>query len=183
MAVTADIFKLLKDGSIISTNTKDESIKNILYHLSDEINFEKNQEIFTQLGYKLIREYDCFYLTKEDNLEDKEIEKFLKKYRDVFFALAILKHFFPAISSGSELNKSELIAKSHSNENIQIKEILEILTKKEDNLSGSIEVVLKILRNYKIIEQNTLKNEEKHTVLNSIDYFNGIINQLEINNA
>jgi len=183
MGIAANIFELLKDGTILSGNSKDEGIKKIVYTLSDEDNFKENQKIFNELGFTLIREYNCFYLTKQSNLNDKELERFIKKYRDTFLALSILKHFLPAISSGSELYKSDLIAKANNNKDTYIKETLEYLTKKEDNLSGSIEVVLKILREHRLIEQVDKKNEDRHFVLDSMDYFNGILKQLENSDA
>lgn len=183
MSLTASIFELLKDGSVISANSKDEQIKSIVYYLSDENIFEENQQIFKRIGFRLIREYNCFYLSKQMNLDDKEIDRFIRKYRDSFLALSILKYFFPAISSGSEVYKSELIAKANNNQDSHIKETLEYLTKKEDNLSGSLEIVFKILRDHRIIEQLDKKNEDKHFVLDSIGLFNGILKQLENSDA
>jgi len=183
LSLTTRIFELLKDGSVISSNSRDEQIKSIVYYLSEERNFEDNQQIFKHIGFKLIREYNCFYLSKQTNLDDKEIDRFIRKYKDSFLALSILKYFFPAISSGSEVYKSELIAKANNNQDSHIKETLEYLTKKEDNLSGSLEVVFKILRDYKIIEQLDKKNEDKHFVLDSIEIFNSILKQLENSDA
>ncbi len=183
MALTADIFELLKDGNIISGNSKNEFTRRIVDYLSNEKSFKDNQEIFNTLGYILIREYNCFYLTKKKELNEKELDKFIQRYKDVFLALSILKSYLPAISSGSELNKSDLIASANKNSETKVKEILEYLTKKEDNLSGSIEIVLKKLRESGIIEQLDKSNEERYFILDSLDYFNGILKQLEMSNA
>ena len=183
MALTAIIFEILKDGSIISSNSKDEQIRSIFYRLGDSKELEEMQNVFEKLGFKLIYEDSCYYLSKQSYLNDKETEKFIKKYRDSFLALSIIKYYFQGISSGRELSKSSLIAKANSNLDIQIKETLEYLTKKEDDLSGSMEVVLKILRENRIIERIDQKNEDKYFVLDAIGYFNSILKQLENSDA
>ncbi len=183
MALTAIIFEILKDGSIISSNSKDEQIRSIFYRLSDDKELEETQSIFEKLGFKLIYEDSCYYLSKQSYLNEKEMDKFVKKYRDSFLALSIVKYYFQGISAGSELSKSSLISKANSNLDIQIKETLEYLTKKEDDLSGSMEVVLKILRENRIIERIDKKNEDKYFVLDSIGYFNSILKQLENSDA
>lgn len=183
MALTAIIFEILKDGSIISSNSKDEQIRSIVYRLSDNNVFEEVQEVFQQLGFKLVHEDNCFYLSKQSYFKDKEQDKFIKKYRDSFLALSIVKYFFQGISSGREFSKSSLIAKANNNLDVQVKETLEYLTKKEDDLSGSMEVVLKILRENRIIERIDKKNEDKYFVLDAIGYFNSILKQLENSDA
>ncbi|QKF77440.1 condensin complex protein MksE [Arcobacter defluvii] len=183
MALTAIVFEILKDGSIISSNSKDEQIRSIFYSLSDDNVFEETQKVFQQIGFKLIYEDNCFYLSKKSYFNDKEQDKFIKKYRDSFLALSILKYFFQGISSGREFSKSSLIAKANNNLDLQVKETLEYLTKKEDDLSGSMEVVLKILRENRIIERIDKKNEDKYFVLDSIGYFNSILKQLENSDA
>jgi len=179
LALTAIIFEILKDGSIISSNSKDEQVRSIIYRLSDDSVFKETQEVFKKIGLTLVDESNCFYLSKDSYLNDKEQEKFVKKYRDIFLALSILKYYFQGISSGREFLKSALISKANNNFDIQIKETLEHLTKKEDDLSGSIEVVLKILRENRIIERLDKKNEDKYFVLDAIGYFDSILRQLE----
>ena len=161
------IFEILSKGIIISTNSslyKDEAM-----YLLDEDNFNSFNALLNRLGFYLVGENGCFYLSKD--LKSDEEEKFFNTHKNIILAIAQLKKVFVHLDKGHRIKKSEFIKRFDSKKD---EKIIKYLFNSDDLMEITEKLFNLLERNY-VIEA---KNKDEYLVLNAIDYYLDIVESI-----
>jgi len=170
-SIKSQIFDTLSKGIIISINS--DKYHDMANYLSIDENFEAFNEIINEIGYKVVGENGYFYLSKNERLENNEVENFIAFHKKTIVAIAVLKQIYPLIASGDIISFTNFIVEFEKKLNPDIEDKLNYLFNSDKKTQ--IEELFKLLEKNFIIEKVSLKDKNSYKVLNSINYFVKIV--------
>ena len=106
-SIKSQIFDILLKGAIISINS--DKYHEMANYLNIDENFEAFNETINEIGYKVVGENGYFYLSKNERLENSEVENFVAFHKKTIVAIAILKQIYPLIASGDIISFTDFI--------------------------------------------------------------------------
>ena len=170
-SIKSQIFDTLSKGVIISINS--DKYHDMANYLSIDENFEAFNETINEIGYKVVGENGYFYLSKNERLENSEVENFIAFHKKTIVAIAILKQVYPLIASGDIISFTDFIVEFEKKLNPDIEDKLNYLFSSDKKTQ--IEELFKLLEKNFIIEKVSQKDKNSYKVLNSINYFVKIV--------
>jgi len=170
-SIKSQIFDILSKGVIISINS--DKYHEMANYLSIDENFEAFNETINEIGYKVVGENGYFYLSKNEKLENSEVENFIAFHKKTIVAIAILKQIYPLIASGDIISFTDFIVEFEKKSNSDIEDKLNYLFSSDKKTQ--IEEFFKLLEKNFIIEKISQKDKNSYKVLNSINYFVKIV--------
>jgi hypothetical protein len=170
-SIKSQIFGILSKGVIISINS--DKYHEMANYLSIDENFEAFNETINEIGYRVVGENGYFYLSKNEKLENSEVENFISFHKKTIVAIAILKQIYPLIASGDIISFTDFIVEFEKKSNSDIEDKLNYLFSSDKKTQ--IEEFFKLLEKNFIIEKISQKDKNSYKVLNSINYFIKIV--------
>lgn len=170
-SIKSQIFDTLSKGVIISINS--DKYHEMANYLNIDENFEAFNETINEIGYKVVGENGYFYLSKNERLENSEVENFIAFHKKTIVAIAILKQVYPLIASGDIISFTDFIVEFEKKLNPDIEDKLNYLFSSDKKTQ--IEELFKLLEKNFIIEKVSQKDKNSYKVLNSINYFVKIV--------
>jgi hypothetical protein len=170
-SMKSQIFDTLSKGVIISINS--DKYHEMANYLSIDENFEAFNETINEIGYKVVGENGYFYLSKNEKLENSEVENFISFHKKTIVAIAILKQIYPLIASGDIISFTDFIVEFEKKLNPDIEDKLNYLFSSDKKTQ--IEELFKLLEKNFIIEKISQKDKNSYKVLNLINYFVKIV--------
>lgn len=174
---THEIFNILARGHFISSNGTKEGMNKLYDILNDPENFEKLQNFFGILKYKIEKGNNYFYFSKLNeppSITEKKLETF-EKYIDIIDLFASLDN---KITIGSRFRPSEIA--EECNANIRLKQKLtKIPLYRSETFYNKIREICDMLARDSFIE---LEDEasETYKVLDAYAYLLDVINAITI---
>ena len=179
----ANVFEVLSQGKIISSNSKKYS--EYTRFLLDEEVFDEFYTAASTLGYILHGEGGYFYLSKKGQMNKDEIEAYITKHKDAILAISILRQLRPQIDRGSFIVYTDLIHeyKMQEKEDSSISNRLNMLVSGKGNvdLKSAFDALFDRLRKFDLIERVGDHDQDRYKVLDAIDYYIKIIELSEPN--
>ncbi len=179
----ANVFEVLSQGKIISSNSKKYS-EHTRFLMNEEV-FDEFYDAASTLGYILHGEGGYFYLSKKGQMGKDEMESYITKHKDAILAISILRQLHPQIDRGGFIVYTDLIHeyKMQEKEDDSIANRLNIFVSKKDNvdLRSAFDALFDKLRKFDLIERVGDHNQDKYKVLDAIDYYIKIIELSEPN--
>jgi hypothetical protein len=170
-SLKSQIFDTLSKGIIISINS--DKYHDMANFLNIDENFELFNETINEIGYKIVGENGYFYLSKNEKLENMEVENFIAFHKKTIVAISILKQIYPLITSGDIISFTDFIVEFEKKLNPDVEDKLNFLFSSDKKTQ--IEELFKLLEKNFIIEKISLKDKNSYKVLNSINYFVKIV--------
>ena len=161
-SIKSQIFDTLSKGVIISINS--DKYHDMANYLSIDENFEAFNETINEIGYKVFGENGYFYLSKNEKLENSEVENFIAFHKKTIVAIAILKQIYPLIASGDVISFTDFIVEFEKKLNPDIEDKLNYLFSSDKKTQ--IEELFKLLEKNFIIEKISQKDKNSYKVLN-----------------
>lgn len=174
---THEIFNILARGHFISSNGTKEGMGRLYDILNDPQNFEKLQDYFSVLRYKIEKGNNYFYFSKLNeppSITEKKLETF-EKYIDIIDLFASLDN---KITIGSRFRPSEIA--EECNANVRLKQKLnKIPLYRSENFLNKIREICNMLARDSFLE---LEDEisETYKVLDAYTYLLDVINAITI---
>lgn len=174
---THEIFNILARGHFISSNGTKEGMNKLYDILNDPENFEKLQNFFGILKYKIEKGNNYFYFSKLNeppSITEKKLETF-EKYIDIIDLFASLDN---KITIGSRFRPSEIA--EECNANIRLKQkLIKIPLYRSETFYNKIREICDMLARDSFIE---LEDEasETYKVLDAYAYLLDVINAITI---
>jgi len=177
----AKAFRLLSQGKIISMNSKE--YEEYAYYLANDNNFEEIDELVRKIGYNLVRENGYFYMSKKDQMDNKERITFVKEHKDIILAVAIIRVLHPRKDRGASISFIETAAEyeAFKRNDSNILEKLKRLssTKNYENEKVMLEQMFSTLEKGNVIEKVSSSNDNDYKILDAIDYYLTIVDKVE----
>ena len=173
-SIKSQIFDTLSKGVIISINS--DKYHDMANYLSIDENFEAFNETINEIGYKVVGENGYFYLSKNEKLENSEVENFIAFHKKTIVAISILKQIYPLIASADIISFTDFIVEFEKKLNPDIEDKLNYLFSSDKKTQ--IEELFKLLEKNFIIEKVSQKDKTSYKVLNSINYFVKIVESI-----
>ena len=170
-SLKSQIFDTLSKGIIISINS--DKYHDMANFLNIDENFELFNETINEIGYKIVGENGYFYLSKNEKLENMEVENFIAFHKKTIVAISILKQIYPLITSGDNMSFTDFIVEFEKKLNSDVEDKLNFLFSSDKKTQ--IEELFKLLEKNFIIEKVSHKDKNSYKVLNSINYFVKIV--------
>jgi hypothetical protein len=170
-SIKSQIFDTLSKGVIISINS--DKYHEMANYLNIDENFEAFNETINEIGYKVVGENGYFYLSKNEKLENSEVENFIAFHKKTIVAISILKQIYPLIASADIISFTDFIVEFEKKLNPDIEDKLNYLFSSDKKTQ--IEELFKLLEKNFIIEKVSQKDKNSYKVLNSINYFVKIV--------
>lgn len=174
---THEIFNILARGHFISSNGTKDGMHRLYDILNDPINFEKLQNYFSVLRYKIEKGNNYFYFSKINeppSITEKKLETF-EKYIDIIDLFASLDN---KITIGSRFRPSEIA--EECNANVRLKQKLaKIPIYNSENFINKIRGICELMARDSFLE---LEDEvtETYKVLDAYGYLLDVINAITI---
>lgn len=174
---THEIFNILARGHFISANGTKDGMSRLYDILNDPVNFEKLQDYFSVLKYKIERGNNYFYFSKINeppSITEKKLETF-EKYIDIIDLFASLDN---KITIGSRFRPSEIA--EECNANVRLKQKLaKIPLYRSENFLNKIREICDMLARDSFLELED-ENTETYKVLDAYAYLLDVINAITI---
>ncbi|MCX7728659.1 MAG: hypothetical protein N2203_04225 [Bacteroidia bacterium] len=174
---THEIFNILARGHFISSNGTKDGMGRLYDILNDPVNFEKLQDYFNVLRYKIEKGNNYFYFSKLNeppSITEKKLETF-EKYIDIIDLFASLDN---KITIGSRFRPSEIA--EECNANVRLKQKLaKIPLYRSENFLNKIREICDMLTRDSFLELED-ENTETYKVLDAYSYLLDIINAITI---
>lgn len=174
---THEIFNILARGHFISSNGTKDGMNRLYDIINDPQNFEKLQDYFSVLKYKIERGNNYFYFSKINeppSITEKKLESF-EKYIDIIDLFASLDN---KITIGSRFRPSEMA--EECNANVRLKQKLaKIPLYRSENFLNKIREICDMLARDSFLELED-ENAETYKVLDAYAYLLDVINAITI---
>ena len=174
---TANIFKILSKGQLISSNSSDKNISNLYNIIEDDENFDNLYDYFININFVLEKGNDYFYFSRPENKID--LEKKIEKAFEWIDIIDFFKTYDNAFSAGYRFSPSELLVRIKTDAELETK--LDGLKKHTDKTKHQdiLDRILKKLIDDTYIE---LENEitQQYKVLASFNYLEQLILTINI---
>lgn len=172
-----EIFNILSRGHFISSNGTKDGMSRLYDILNDPINFEKIQDYFNVLKYKIEKGNNYFYFSKLNeppSITEKKLETF-EKYIDIIDLFGSLDN---KITIGSRFRPSEIA--EECNANVRLKQKLaKIPMYRSENFLNKIREICDMLTRDSFLELED-ENTETYKVLDAYAYLLEVINAITI---
>jgi hypothetical protein len=168
----SEAFEILSKGVIVSLNS--DKYFEIANFLNVDENFEEFDEIVGKIGFRLFGENGYFYLGKNKKLDQSEIESFISNHKKMIVAISILKEVYPLVSSGEIIQITNFIVDLKAKKSDIVSDKFKFLFGETDKKS-MVEEFFKLLEKGFVIEKLNTTDKDSYKILNSINYFVGMI--------
>ncbi len=175
--IEAEIFNELKSGKIISINSDKKELQRVIKYLQDDGKLFKINEALSVIGYEIKANEGYFYLSKDGEFQESELEKFINRHKKAFLSIAILKMVFSNIPS--EIRFSKFTEELLSKDDKKPFEYLESLTEIKDDYKTMTEKLFKELVIANVIERIDEENKDRYKLLNGFNYYLKILDNLD----
>ena len=176
---TADIFKILRKGSFICSNSPNNNIQILYRVLEDEANFEELFEYFSKINYLLEQGDEYFYFSKpkEKNID---LERKIERAFEWIDIIDFFKTYDSSFDVGFRFTPSEVVGQLQNNADLKAK--LENLKKVGSEKKKYLDRIKRIIEKLEKDSYVALENElsETYKVLNSFNYLKDLVNTINI---
>lgn len=172
----ASIFKILRQGQFICSNSPDEQMQRLYNYLDDTDNFEQLYDYFLHIDYVLEQGDEFFYFSRQEN--NATLQNKLDRAFDWIDWVDFFKTYDSAFDVGYRFSAAEIV--SQLTNNADLKNKLEKLKGIDGQKKNYPERVQKLIN--KLDKENfvTLENEMSQTykILTSFNYLKDLINSI-----
>jgi hypothetical protein len=174
---THEIFAIMARGHFISSNGTRDGMNRLYDIINNPENFDRLQEFFSQIRYRIERGNNFFYFSKVDeapSLVEKKLETF-EKYIDIIDLFASMDN---KITIGSRFRPSEIAEECIAN--VRLKQKLQkIPLYRSETLSNKVREICELMSRDSFLEKED-EESENYKVLDSYSYLLDIINAIAI---
>ncbi len=175
---TSDIFKVLRRGQFICSNSPDDDTQTLYKILEDEDNFEDLYDYFYQIDYILEQGDEFFYFSR--NEKNADLERKIEKAFGWIDTLDFFKTFDSSFDIGFRFTPSEIVNQLKNNADLKTK--LDNLKKISTDKKSYLDQIKKLIEKLEKDNYITLENEisETYKVLTSFNYLKDLVNTINI---
>lgn len=174
---THDIFAIMARGHFISSNGTKDGMGRLYDIINNPENFDRLQEYFAQIRYRIERGNNFFYFSKMDeapSLVEKKLETF-EKYIDIIDLFASMDN---KITIGTRFRPSEIAEECIAN--VRLKQKLQkIPLYRSETLSNKVREICDLMSRDSFLEKED-EVSENYKVLDSYSYLLDIVNAIAI---
>ncbi len=174
----ATIFKILRQGRFICSNSPDEEMQSLYNYIDDERHFDQLYDYFIQIDYVLEKGDEFFYFSRTENVAT--LQNKLNKAFDWIDWLDFFKTYDSAFDVGYRFTPSEILSQLTNNADLKGKlERLKNLGGQQKNYPELMDKLLGKLEKENFI---VLENEISQTykVLTSFNYLKDLVNSINV---
>jgi hypothetical protein len=174
---THEIFAIMARGHFISSNGTKDGMNRLYDIINNPENFDRLQEFFSQIRYRIERGNNFFYFSKIDeapSLVEKKLETF-EKYIDIVDLFASMDN---KITIGTRFRPSEVAEECIAN--VRLKQKLQkIPLYRSETLSNKVREICDLMSRDSFLEKED-EVSENYKVLDSYSYLLDVINAISI---
>jgi len=170
-----EVFKVLSKGVMVSLNSR--KYLDVANFLMIDENFDELSILLAKIGFKLNGQNGCFYISKQESMNEVELHSFLKNHKDVLVAVAILKQILPYIDRGNTLKQTEFTHQYIQKDDAGLEQKFEYIFETRD-LKDVVEKFFDLLEKNYIIERKDRDNKDEYLVLSAIEYYINIVERV-----
>jgi hypothetical protein len=174
---THEIFAIMARGHFISSNGTKDGMGRLYDIINNPENFDRLQDYFSQIRYRVERGNNFFYFSKADeapSLVEKKLETF-EKYIDIIDLFASMDH---KITIGTRFRPSEIAEECIAN--VRLKQKLQkIPLYRSETLSNKVREICELMSRDSFLEKED-EVSESYKVLDSYSYLLDVINAIAI---
>lgn len=174
---THEIFAIMARGHFISSNGTKDGMNRLYDIINNPENFDRLQEFFSQIRYRIERGNNFFYFSKIDeapSLVEKKLETF-EKYIDIVDLFASMDN---KITIGTRFRPSEVAEECIAN--VRLKQKLQkIPLYRSETLSNKVREICDLMSRDSFLEKED-EVSENYKVLDSYSYLLDVIHAISI---
>jgi hypothetical protein len=174
---THEIFAIMARGHFISSNGTKDGMGRLYDIINNPENFDRLQDYFSQIRYRIERGNNFFYFSKIDeapSLVEKKLETF-EKYIDIIDLFASMDN---KITIGTRFRPSEIAEECIAN--VRLKQKLQkIPLYRSETLSNKVREICDLMSRDSFLEKED-EVSENYKVLDSYTYLLDIVNAIAI---